>query len=96
MKKESAKLISEVISQFVEENGLEQGLLRVRIFEAWNLVIGENASKAVDTLFYRDKKLHCRLNSAVIRSQLFMNKKRFITKINELLAEDVLDDIILQ
>lgn len=95
MKRESAKSIGQVIEQFIRSEGLEDGLLRVRIFEAWDIVVGENAARYTSKKFFKDGKLFCSIGSSVLRSQIYFQKEEILKQINSLLSADYVSDIIL-
>ena len=46
MKRENTQLISDIIKEFIKEERLEEGLLRTRLFSAWDIVVGENGARA--------------------------------------------------
>ena len=52
MKREGSKLISDLLADFVKSEGLEEGLMRVKIFKTWDLVVGESYAKATVSKFY--------------------------------------------
>ena len=59
MRKEQSKLVKDLLSEYIKEMGLEDGLLRHRIFQTWDLIVGDRVAKATVNKFYKDKVLYC-------------------------------------
>lgn len=103
MKRESTKKIGDVIEDYVREDKLGDGLLRARIFEAWDLLLVSqfNASSLDDVKtvtsrkFFRDGTLTCTITSSVIRSQLLFSKETLRNKLNTLLQGDYVKKLVL-
>lgn len=96
MKRENYIKIDELLGRFVKEFGLENGLQRSEVFNAWDQVVGLKFSKFTINKFYRDKILYCTISSSVARDQLFMRRAQIISKINEILGKEYVDQIILK
>jgi len=93
MRREPARNICEVISQYVKEDHLEDGLLSARIFEAWDIVSGsaDYTSKKI----YKDKVLTCRISSSVVRTTLRYNLESYRNQLNTILQGNYVEKIIL-
>ena len=104
MKKESSKLIADVIQEYIKEDRLEDGLLRVRIFEAWDLLMSSllpgksyhEVRRLTTNRFYRDRVLTCRMSSSCIRSQLRFSAGNLPERLNSLLQGPYVEKVILQ
>jgi hypothetical protein len=96
MKRENFVKIDQLLGLFVKENGLESGLERTKIFNAWDQVVGQKISCLTTNKFYRDKVLFCTINSSVARDYLFTRKTLIINQINQLLKEDLVSEIVLK
>ena len=96
MKRENAKRLEVLIEQFVRSEGLADGLLRVRIFEAWDIVVGADAARCTGNKFFKDGKLFCTIDSSVIRSQLWFQRDTIKKEINSLLSGGHVKEIILK
>lgn len=86
--RKEAQGMDEVISQFIREMKLANGLNRQRIFAAWDAVSG--ASAYTVGRYFKNGVLYCNLSSSVVRNHLFFQKETIIQKINEFLAMDEL------
>lgn len=96
MKREGSKLISDLLADFVKSEGLDEGLMRVKIFKTWDLVVGESYAKATVSKFYRNGILYCTVSSSAVRSQLYFQKRYFIDQINKALNAKYITEIVLK
>ena len=96
MKQENSKSIREVIALFIREQGLEEGLLCVRVYEAWDAVCGERVAVATLRKYYKNKILYCTLNSSMLRNRLYPQKGQLLDGINKRLQAPLVKDIVLK
>ena len=95
MRREKSLPISAVFAQFINDNGLAEGLLRIDVLHAWDSVIGERMTKYVLARNFYNGKLICTLSSSSAKSAISMNKSAYIKKINEELGREIVQEIIL-
>ena len=105
MKRENSKLIADVIREYIREDHLEEGLLKVRIYEAWDLLLSTlvpsglpsaEIRKLTVSRNYKDRTLTCHLSSSVIRSQLTFSVKDLPDRLNRLLQGSFVDKVVLR
>lgn len=104
MNRENAKSISELLPKFVQENHMEEGLQRVRIFNAWEdlmyemsapLLTREESDAITSRKFFSDGVLTCKLSSSLYRTQLRFQLEQIRTKLNSRLGAELVTKIIL-
>ena len=95
MKRTNTKSISDVLGDFVKESSLEEGLLRTRIFEAWDLLLSGQLSSGGCTTghTYRDSVLTCRIRSSVVRSHLRTQEAQLRFQLNKMLQGEYVKQI---
>lgn len=96
MKRENTQLISAIIKEFIREEHLEEGLQRVRIFQTWDIVVGEAGAKATTNKFFKDGTLYCTISSSIVRTQLYYRKDDIISQINSLLSTTAVKKLVLK
>ena len=96
MKRENTQLISAILKEFIKEEQLEDGLNRVRLFNVWNLIVGEVGARATTNKFFKDGILYCTVNSSIIRTQLFYRKEDIVALMNKMLNGDIVKKLILK
>lgn len=104
MDRERSKSFSEIIPAFIRENHLEDGLQRVRIFNAWEdlmyelsapLLTREESDAITSRKFFSDGVLTCKLSSSLYRTQLRFQLEQIRQKLNSRLGAELVTKIIL-
>ncbi|MBQ7772669.1 MAG: DUF721 domain-containing protein [Bacteroidales bacterium] len=96
MKRENTQLISAIIKEYIKEAHLEEGLQRVRIFQTWDIVVGEAGAKATSNKFFKDGILYCTISSSIVRTQLYYRREDIAAQINKMLGSNIVSKIILK
>lgn len=97
MNRSSTKTIGESIRSYIAENGLGEGIQRMRIFDAWDLLSagGVEVKRYTSSKFYKDRVLTCKITSSVARAQLRPYLESLRKQLNSLLQADLVDSIKL-
>ena len=96
MQRTNTNKISTLLEEFVKEQGLEDGLLRVRIFHTWDLIVGEQFAKHTSSKFYSNGTLYCTINSSMVRNQLYFRKDDIIAQLNKMLNQQFVNNLVLR
>ena len=103
MRRQNLVLIGDLVREFAAQNPFDEGLLRVRIFAAWDAVLAEMtglapeaAAKLTLRKYYKDRTLTCRLSSSMVRMHLQMEMSSLVQRLNARFPEPVVDQIVLQ
>ncbi|MEG0518761.1 MAG: DUF721 domain-containing protein [Bacteroidales bacterium] len=96
MKKEKSRILAQIIEEYIKEQGLQDGLQKMRIFKTWDLVVGERVAKATLDKFFKDGILYCTIGSSMIRSQLSFRKDDIRVQINKMLNSNLINNIVLK
>ena len=94
MQRVPTKSMAEAVALFVKEYHLEDGILRSRVYGAWDRVTGSPG--LTSSKFYKDRILTCRMSSSVVRQQLRCNLEACRIEINKMLGGEYVDKIILR
>ncbi|MFA6770468.1 MAG: DUF721 domain-containing protein [Bacteroidales bacterium] len=96
MRRQKAELIGDIFKEYLKDSGLDQGVLRMRVFEAWDSVVGKKLMEYTLDKYFKDGRLICRLSSSIARNQIFMNRIIVIERMNEKLGAQVVKQLILK
>ena len=96
MKRENYIKIDQLLGRFVKEYGLENGLQRTEVFNAWDEAVGDKLSKYTTNKFFKDNTLYCTISSSVVRDKLFMRRVQIIDRINEIIGDGCVKRLILK
>ena len=89
-------MISAIIKEFIKEEQLEEGLNRVRLFNVWNIIVGEVGARATTNKYFKKGILYCTVNSSIIRTQLYFRKEDIVAQMNKMLNEDIVKKLIIK
>ena len=96
MQQQQAQTISDLLVDFLRENGLEQQFLEGKIVEAWPVVLGPTVVRYTGDISIRDGVLFVHIKSAPLRQELFNCRFQLVEKLNQAIgATSVLRDIRL-
>ncbi|MDD2583764.1 MAG: DUF721 domain-containing protein [Bacteroidales bacterium] len=96
MRRQKTVLIGEVFKDYLKETGLEQGVLRMDVFKAWDSVVGEKFKEYTLDKYFKNGRLICRISSSSAKTQLFMNRIVITQRVNEILGAEVVKTLILK
>jgi hypothetical protein len=96
--KKRDRTLSQIISRILEDNSIiKTGIEAVKVKEAYKQAAGEMVNKYTRNIYFKDGTLNVSISSAPLRSELRLNKEKFLAKINRILGEDsVVKDIRLK
>lgn len=93
MKRVKAQPISNVVLQFLREEGLETPLNERRLISAWSDVVGVKINRSTRDIKIINRVLIVTFSSSVCRNEVFLRRSEFVKKLNEAVASSVIDDI---
>lgn len=94
MKRTNAQPIGELLQAFYKENPeLQQKILEIRVQRAWGELLGPMIMQSTQNMYVKNGIMHVFLKSAVLRSELILNKERLLKSLNEYAGAEVLQDI---
>lgn len=97
MLKKNAQPLSEVLSEFFNENpDLKTSVAEHRAVSAWRELLGEGVAYYTKNVYFKRNTLHVQLTSSVLRAELMMNKENLIEKLNAHAEMDVVKDIVFR
>ena len=87
-----AASLSDVLVDYLRENGLEQDVLDVQIEEAWPRVMGDTVTRLTRSVEMKNGLLIVHVNSAALKTQLFENRFELVRKLNEAVGAPAIRD----
>lgn len=93
MKRKEAQALSEILDEILRENHLDIGLDGARARAAWKETMGEAVDKCTMALYFANGTLHVKLSSAVLRNELFMNRRTLIDRLNTHIGRPIIKNI---
>ncbi len=87
--------ITDLLTAYLRETGLEQPLLERRLLKVWPEVVGPMAEKLTSKLEIRNGVLYAYVRSAALKAQLFEYRFDLVRRLNETVGGKVIHDIRL-
>ena len=94
-KQNDFKKISEVLDEIASQKHIRIGIDKIKIQEAWRIVMGKNIEKYTSYVRYRKGVLSVKLKSSVLKEELFFEKEKVIKLLNENLGKKYIQEIKL-
>ena len=95
MERRKSEAISDVLQRFLRQEGLETPLAQYRLIQAWPQVTGKAVATATAELYIKNQTLYVRLTSAVLRSELMMQRQALAYALNQAVQKQVITDVVL-
>ena len=95
MERRKSEAIGDVLQRFRREEGLETPLAQYRVIQAWPQVAGKAVANATTELYIKNQTLYARLTSAVLRSELMMQRQALAYALNQYVQAQVITDVVL-
>ena len=96
MRKKNTQKLNEVIQEYLKALKIDDKLKEVRLIRSWYDMVGKTISRSTKNIYIKNRKLFVKLNSSVIRNELFMIRDGLKDKLNEQAGESMIDEIILK
>lgn len=82
------------LDEFMEYIGLSEKMQEMKILKVWNECVGETISKFSKPVDIKKNKLYVSVETAVWRYELSARKEEILGRVNEILKNKKLKDII--
>jgi len=89
------KPISNVLSDFIKSNRLQEGLDKISVNDAWKKVMGKAIMNYTTAVQLDGDTLFVQLSSSVLREELSYGREKIIKMINEELGKDLVKKLVL-
>lgn len=96
MKQHKIKLIGSAIKSLLEQYGLDVRMKQYEVLEIWDAAVGEQIAKATKPEKIDRGVLTVRVEKSVWRNELSYMKKEIIEKLNMLMQEEIVKEIIFR
>ncbi|MGN0049784.1 MAG: DUF721 domain-containing protein [Prevotella sp.] len=93
MFKRDVKSIKDIVLQSLRVNGLETPLLKKRIVDSWQEVVGEMISRYTLNVYIENQTLVVRMSSPALRQELSMRRDYYVELLNNKVGAKVIYNI---
>lgn len=85
--------ISNLINDYLREQGLEQSILGEQLIRLWPDIMGKQVADLTGTIEIKNQVLMIQIRSAALKQQLFECKRALIKKLNDAVGGEAIKDI---
>ena len=93
MFKQQPQAISDILQQFLREQGLETPLRQKRLIDAWEKVTGATVARYTGEKFIKNQTLHVKITSPALRHDLSMMRSQLVKRLNAEVGAMVIADV---
>ena len=93
MFKRDVKALSDLLRQFIRNEGLETPLLQKRVVDAWEEVTGRVVAQYTAAKFIKNQVLFVKITNPALRQDLSMMHTQLVRRLNESAGGSVISDV---
>jgi hypothetical protein len=88
--------VQRILQQWLSSRGMDTKFSRYRVWQFWEAAVGAQIAARAKPVRLRGSVLEIRVDHPVWMQQLQLLKPRILSKLNELLGEQLIDDLFLR
>ena len=88
--------IGDAIKQFLNGSRIKGGIQALQIEDVWEQIMGKTIAKYTDKIQIMGKTLYITTSMAPLKQELLFQKENIIKRVNEVLGEHVVKDVVIQ
>lgn len=88
--------LQDAMKLFLKQSRLNKGIQAVRIEEVWEQVVGKTIAKYTDSIQITGNTLFISSQVAPLKNELIYQKQAIIDRVNELLGEKVITEVVVR
>lgn len=85
--------IDQVIDKLLKAYQLDGKMKEMDIINGWEEMMGGAVAHRTERLFIRNKVLHIKLNSSIMRDELMYGKQVIIERVNQKAGKEMINDV---
>lgn len=93
MRRKEAQRISDILKDVVKESSYEGKIFETRIIANWGKVLGPGIARSTSELYVKNETLFVKIESPVMRHELFMMRSKIMAALNESVGKAVIHNI---
>lgn len=88
--------ISEAMQEFLKSSRIKGGIQAMQIEDVWEQIMGKTVARYTDKLQIIGDKLIITTHVAPLKNELLYQKEKIKQRVNEALAQRVVNEVIIQ
>ncbi|MGC9332040.1 MAG: DUF721 domain-containing protein [Bacteroidales bacterium] len=96
MQRQKTRQLSDIIRDIKSQYNLNRDLDKLHIKKSWADIVGNNAARHTDKMYFRGSVLYVHLNSPVLRYELSGQRKLLQKRLNEVVGYDLISNVVFK
>ncbi|MBQ1882502.1 MAG: DUF721 domain-containing protein [Bacteroidales bacterium] len=96
MKKQSSRKLGDLLREYLDDIGRNQGILSARVVRCWDENMESNIVRATSSRFFKDGVLYVNFSSSIIRSIASRRSRSIIYILNKSLGGSYVKSLVLR
>jgi len=96
MERRNTQSIAAVIRAYLKESRLEKPLKERQLVNSWEALLGKSVARSTSKIYLKDGKLFVKIESSVVKNELFMLQDEIIRKLNDAAGEVLVKEIVFR
>ena len=88
--------IGEALKEFLNKSKLKGGIQALQIQDAWEKIMGKTIAKYTDKIEIVNQTLFISSTVAPLKNELLYQKEKIIERVNEMLGEKVIKEVVIK
>lgn len=88
--------LNEIIEEFCKTYGFYDGIIKKRILENWETIIGPVISNNAKIIKYQNNTLYIKTNSSIWKTELLSKKNEIIDLVNKAIGEKIVQKLVIK
>jgi predicted nucleic acid-binding Zn ribbon protein len=85
--------LKDLIDRFLKSYRLDKKMKEMEVINGWKEMMGVAIANRTEKLYIKNKVLHIKLNSSVMREELANGKQIILLRVNEFAGFNIINDI---
>ncbi|MDR3236715.1 MAG: DUF721 domain-containing protein [Prevotellaceae bacterium] len=96
MRRQKTYTLKDLVNQFIQEEGLEEGLYYTRLYALWDEILGQSVARHTTKKYVKNHVLYVQFDSSVVRSQLFAMRDDIVAQLNKRIGIKLINSLELR
>lgn len=92
----SEMIFGDAMQNFLDKSKLKKGLQSYQITDVWEQIMGKTIARYTDQLQLVNRTLFIHTQVAPLRQELLFQKEKIITRVNELLGDQTITEVVVR
>lgn len=93
MFRKEVKPISELLSQYLRQQGMETPLLQRRIVDTWDSLMGPDIAQYTTEKFIKNQILFVKILNPALRQDLNMMRSQLVKRLNDAVGSQIITEV---